>query len=54
MDNSGGVDLKAIRFLVRAALKALEDDVNGEHMYEVEKNLRTAAALLVEPTGIKK
>jgi hypothetical protein len=40
------INVRAVRFLVRASLAALEADFDGEKIYEVEKNLRTAAALL--------
>jgi hypothetical protein len=45
------VDLKAIRFHVKAALAAIENDHDGEKLFEVEKNLRTAAALLNNQTN---
>ena len=40
------VDLKGVRFYVREAIKALQEDIEGERMYQIEKNLRSAAALL--------
>jgi hypothetical protein len=40
------INIDAVRFRVREALKALEADVDGERIRDVETNLRTAAALL--------
>jgi hypothetical protein len=42
------IDINAVRFHVRQALKALEADVDGERIRDVERSLRTAAALLTD------
>jgi hypothetical protein len=40
------INIDAIRFHVREALKALEADVDGERIRDIETHLRTAVALL--------
>ena len=42
------INIDAIRFHIRESLKALEADHNGERIRDVEKHLRTAAALITD------